>query len=100
MMGGAIAGIGMALMEEGILDNRYGKWVNNNLADYHVPVHADVPPVEVIFVDKPDPVINPIGTKGMGEVSIVGFAAAIANAVYHATGKRIRQLPITPDKLI
>ena len=100
MMGGAIAGIGMALMEEGILDNRYGKWVNNNLADYHVPVHADVPPVEVIFVDKPDPVINPIGAKGMGEVSIVGFAAAIANAVYHATGKRIRQLPITPDKLI
>ncbi|HVG14109.1 MAG TPA: hypothetical protein VM935_04080, partial [Chitinophagaceae bacterium] len=71
-----------------------------NLADYHVPVHADVPPIECILVDKPDPVLNPIGAKGMGEVSIVGFAAAVANAVYHATGKRIRDLPITPDKLI
>ena len=100
MFGGAVAGIGMALMEEGVIDHRYGKWVNNNLADYHVPVHADVPPIECILVDKPDPVINPIGAKGMGEVSIVGFAAAVANAVYHATGKRIRELPITPDKLI
>lgn len=100
MMGGAIAGIGMALMEEAVIDQRYGKWVNNNLADYHVPVNADVPPIEIILVDKPDPVINPIGAKGMGEVSIVGFAAAVANAVYHATGKRIRELPITPDKLI
>jgi xanthine dehydrogenase YagR molybdenum-binding subunit len=100
MFGGAVAGIGMALMEEGVIDHRYGKWVNNNLADYHVPVHADVPPIECILVDKPDPIINPIGAKGMGEVSIVGFAAAVANAVYHATGKRIRDLPITPDKLI
>ena len=100
MFGGAVAGIGMALMEEGVIDHRYGKWVNNNLADYHVPVHADVPAIECILVDKPDPIINPIGAKGMGEVSIVGFAAAVANAVYHATGKRVRDLPITPDKLI
>jgi xanthine dehydrogenase YagR molybdenum-binding subunit len=100
MFGGAVAGIGMALMEEGVIDQRYGKWINNNLADYHVPVHADVPAIEAILVNKPDPVINPIGAKGMGEVSIVGFASAVVNAVYHATGKRIRQLPITPDKLI
>jgi xanthine dehydrogenase YagR molybdenum-binding subunit len=100
MMGGAVAGIGMALMEEGVIDQRYGKWVNNNLADYHVPVQADVPAIEVILVDKPDPILNPIGAKGMGEVSIVGFAAAVANAVFHATGKRIRHLPITPDKLL
>jgi xanthine dehydrogenase YagR molybdenum-binding subunit len=100
VFGGAVAGIGMALMEEGVIDQRYGKWVNNNFADYHVPVHADVPAIESILVDKPDPFINPIGAKGMGEVSIVGFAAAVANAVYHATGKRIRELPVTPDKLI
>ena len=100
MMGGATAGIGMALMEEAVIDERFGKIINNNLADYHIPVHADVPSIETILVDKPDPIINPIGAKGMGEVSIVGFAAAVANAVYHATGKRIRQLPITPDKLM
>jgi xanthine dehydrogenase YagR molybdenum-binding subunit len=100
MIGGVVAGIGMALTEEGVIDHRYGRWVNNNFADYHVPVHADVPDVEVLFVDKPDPIINPIGAKGMGEVSIVGFAAAITNAVFHATGKRVRDLPITPDKVI
>jgi xanthine dehydrogenase YagR molybdenum-binding subunit len=100
MFGGVVAGIGMALTEEGIIDHRFGRWVNNNLGDYHVPVNADVPPVEVLFVDKPDPIINPIGAKGMGEVSIVGFAAAVANAVFHATGKRIRALPITPDKVL
>jgi len=100
MIGGVVGGIGMALMEEGIIDHRYGRWVNNNFADYHVPVQADVPHIEALFVDKPDPVLNPIGAKGMGEVAIIGFAAAVANAVYHATGKRIRELPITPDKLI
>jgi xanthine dehydrogenase YagR molybdenum-binding subunit len=100
MIGGVVGGIGMALMEEGVIDHRYGRWVNNNFADYHVPVQADVPPIEIIFVNKPDPVINPIGAKGIGEVSLIGFAPAVANAVYHATGKRIRELPITPDKLI
>jgi xanthine dehydrogenase YagR molybdenum-binding subunit len=100
MMGGAIAGLGMALMEEAVIDQRYGALINNSLADYHVPVHGDVPGIEAILVDKPDPVINPIGAKGMGEVSIVGFAAAVANAVFHATGKRIRHLPITTDKLL
>ncbi|MFN2457606.1 MAG: xanthine dehydrogenase family protein molybdopterin-binding subunit, partial [Chitinophagaceae bacterium] len=100
MIGGVVGGIGMALMEEGIVDHRYGRWVNNNFADYHVPVQADVPHIEALFVNKPDPILNPIGAKGMGEIALIGFAAAVANAVYHATGKRIRELPITPDKLI
>lgn len=100
VIGAVTWGIGIALMEEGIVDHRYGRYVNNNLADYHMPVHADMPPVEVYFVDKPDPVIDPMGAKGLGEIGLIGFTAAIANAVYHATGKRIRQLPITPDKLV
>jgi xanthine dehydrogenase YagR molybdenum-binding subunit len=100
VIGGVVGGIGMALMEEGVIDNRYGRWVNNNLADYHVPVQADVPHVEALFVNKPDPILNPIGAKGMGEIALIGFAAAVANAVYHATGRRIRELPITLDKLI
>ena len=100
MIGGAVGGIGMALMEEGVLDNRYGRWINNNFADYHVPVHTDVPHIEALFVNKPDYKLNPVGAKGMGEIALIGFAAAVANAVYHATGKRIRELPITPDKLL
>lgn len=100
MKGGVVGGIGGALMEEGVIDHRYGKWINNNFADYHVPVHSDVPDVEAWFVNKPDPVLNPVGSKGMGEIALIGFAAAVANAVFHATGKRIRKLPITPDKLI
>jgi xanthine dehydrogenase YagR molybdenum-binding subunit len=100
VIGGVVSGIGMALMEEGIIDHRYGRWVNNNFADYHVPVHADVPHIEILFVNKPDPIVNPIGSKGIGEVTMVGFPSAVANAVFHATGKRIRELPITPDKLI
>lgn len=100
VIGGVVSGIGMALTEEGVIDHRYGRWVNNNFADYHVPVHADVPHIDVLFVNKPDPIVNPIGSKGIGEVTMVGFASAVANAVFHATGKRIRELPITPDKLI
>jgi xanthine dehydrogenase YagR molybdenum-binding subunit len=100
MKGGVVGGIGGALMEEGVIDHRYGRWINNNFADYHVPVHADVPAIEAYFVNKPDPVLNPVGSKGMGEIALIGFAAAVANAVYHATGKRIRELPITPDKLL
>lgn len=100
IIGGVVGGIGMALMEEGVIDHRYGRWVNNNFADYHVPVHADVPHIEALFVNKPDPVLNPMGSKGMGEVSMIGFPAAVANAVFHATGKRVRDLPITIDKLI
>jgi xanthine dehydrogenase YagR molybdenum-binding subunit len=100
IVGGAIGGIGMALMEEGVIDHRFGRYVNNNLADYHVPVNADIPQIDALFVNKPDPYINPMGAKGMAEIALIGMAAAVANAVYNATGKRVRDLPITPDKLI
>ncbi|WP_073403293.1 xanthine dehydrogenase family protein molybdopterin-binding subunit [Mucilaginibacter sp. OK098] len=100
IVGGAIGGIGMALMEETVIDHRYGNIVNNNFADYHVPVNADIPQIEALFVNKPDPHINPMGAKGMGEIALIGMAAAVANAVYNATGKRVRELPITPDKLV
>jgi len=99
IIGGVVWGIGMALMEEGVIDHRYGKYVNANFGDYHMASHADVPQVEVLFIDKSDPVTNPMGSKGIGEVSIVGVAAAVANAIFNATGKRVRDLPITPDKL-
>jgi len=100
VMGGMTMGIGMALMEHTVYDPRTGMPVNDNFADYAIPVNADVPPIEVDFVDSPDPVINTLGCRGIGEIGITGVAAAIANAVYHATGKRIRDLPITPDKLL
>ena len=73
--------------------------MNPNIAEYHVPVNADVQDIKVIFVNEPDNIINPLGVKGVGEIGIVGVAAAIANAIYHATGKRVRDLPITLDKL-
>jgi xanthine dehydrogenase YagR molybdenum-binding subunit len=98
--GGTIMGIGMALMEEAVIDHRYGRLVNNNFADYHVPIQADIPQVEALFVNKADQFINPIGAKGMGEIATIGVAAAVASAVYNATGKRVRDLPITPDKVV
>jgi xanthine dehydrogenase YagR molybdenum-binding subunit len=99
IMGGMIWGIGMALHEETLLDHRFGRIMNANYGEYHVPVNADVHDIQVIFVDEPDDIINPLGIKGVGEIGLVGVAAAIANAVYHATGKRVRDLPITLDKL-
>jgi xanthine dehydrogenase YagR molybdenum-binding subunit len=98
--GSVVWGIGLALMEEGIVDHRYGRYVNNNLADYHVPVNADIPEIDVHFIDREDSFLNPLGAKGLGEIALIGFTAAVANAVYHATGKRIRNLPITLDKLL
>ena len=89
----------MALHEETLVDHRFGRVMNANIAEYHVPVNADIADIEVIFVDEPDNIVNPMGIKGVGEIGIVGVAAAVANAVYHATGKRIRDLPITLDKL-
>lgn len=101
LAGGIVWGIGMALTEEAHWDERTGRCVNDNLADYAVAVNADMPPVlEVLWTDKPDPHLNPLGVRGIGEIGITGVAAAIANAVYHATGKRVRDLPITPDKLL
>jgi len=100
VMGGVTMGIGMALMEHTVYDHRTGLPLTANFADYAIPVNADVPEVEVDFIDQPDPVINTLGCRGIGEIGITGVAAAIANAVYHATGKRVRDLPITPDKLL
>jgi xanthine dehydrogenase YagR molybdenum-binding subunit len=99
IMGGVVWGIGMALHEETLIDHNFGRIMNANIADYHVPVNADIYGIEVIFVDEPDAIINPLGIKGLGEIGIVGVASAIANAIYHATGKRVRDLPITLDKL-
>jgi xanthine dehydrogenase YagR molybdenum-binding subunit len=99
IMGGMVWGIGMALHEETLVDHNLGRIMNADIAEYHVPVHADVQDIKVIFVDEPDAIVNPLGVKGVGEIGIVGVAAAIANAVYHATGKRVRDLPITLDKL-
>ena len=99
VMGSVVWGIGMALHEETLVDHRFGRVMNANIAEYHVPVNADVQDIKVIFVDEPDNIVNPMGIKGVGEIGIVGVAAAIANAVYHATGKRVRDLPITLDKL-
>jgi xanthine dehydrogenase YagR molybdenum-binding subunit len=100
IIGSVVGGIGMALHEETLIDHRFGRVMNANIAEYHVPVHADVHDIKVIFVDEPDSIINPLGMKGVGEIGIVGVAAAVANAVYHATGKRVRDLPITLDKLL
>jgi xanthine dehydrogenase YagR molybdenum-binding subunit len=97
---GVIQGIGMALMEETLLDPRTGRVVTRNLADYHVPVCLDVPDIAVRFVGVPDPHMNALGVRGIGEIGITGVAAAVANAVCHATGVRVRNLPITPDKLL
>jgi xanthine dehydrogenase YagR molybdenum-binding subunit len=100
ILGGVVWGIGMALHEETLIDHKFGRIINANIAEYHVPVNADVHDIKVIFVDEPDEMINPLGVKGLGEIGIVGVAAAIANAIYHATGKRVRDLPITLDKLM
>ena len=99
IMGAVVWGIGMALHEETLIDHDLGRIMNANIAEYHVPVNADVHDIEVIFVDEPDALVNPLGIKGVGEIGIVGVAAAIANAIHHATGKRVRDLPITLDKL-
>ena len=98
--GSVVFGIGSALMEETAYDMRYANPVTRTLADYHVPVHLDIPPIEVHFIGKPDFRLSPIGAKGGGEIGVVGVNAAIANAVFNATGKRIRELPLTPDKLL
>jgi xanthine dehydrogenase YagR molybdenum-binding subunit len=100
IIGGVVWGIGMALHEETLIDHKFGRVMNANIAEYHVPVNADVRDIKVIFVDEPDDTVNPLGIKGLGEIGIVGVAAAIANAIYHATGKRVRDLPITVDKVL
>jgi xanthine dehydrogenase YagR molybdenum-binding subunit len=100
LMGGMVWALGMALEERTVRDLRTARAVTRDLVDYHVPVNADVPPIDVIFVDEVDPHVNAIGAKGLGEIGITGGAAAIANAIYHATGKRVRDLPITVEQLL
>ncbi|MFS0491537.1 xanthine dehydrogenase family protein molybdopterin-binding subunit [Leadbetterella byssophila] len=100
MSGAVVGGIGMALMEEAVVDPKAGGWIGDDFAGYHFAVNADAPLIEIEFVNKPDVNINPSGAKGLGEVGIIGAAAAISNAIYHATGKRLRSLPITPDKIL
>ncbi|MGI8494150.1 MAG: xanthine dehydrogenase family protein molybdopterin-binding subunit [Pyrinomonadaceae bacterium] len=99
-IGGVVWGIGMALLEETHIDHRYGRITNPQLADYHVPSNADIHAIDTMFIDEEDKIVNELGIKGMGELGMVGIPAAIANAVFHATGKRIRDLPITLDKLL
>jgi xanthine dehydrogenase YagR molybdenum-binding subunit len=100
IQGGVVWGIGMALLEETLIDPRSGRYVNADLGEYHVPVNADVGTIDVHFVDEKDPYVNPIGVKGAGEIGITGVAASIANAVYHATGKRVRDLPIRLERVL
>ena len=100
LMGGIVWGISLALLEETVIDRRIGRAVNGNLAEYHVPTNADIQDIDVQIVDEDDPHVNPLGAKGIGEIGITGVGAAIANAVYHATGKRVRDLPVTLDKLL
>jgi xanthine dehydrogenase YagR molybdenum-binding subunit len=100
VIGGVVMGLGMALQEEGMVDHHLGRVMNHNLGEYHVPVNADIRDIDVIFVEEHDDKVSPLGVKGLGEIGIVGTAAAITNAVYHATGKRIRNLPVTIDKLL
>lgn len=99
-LGGMVGGIGMALMERTVLDSRDGRLVNAHMADYLVPVNLDIPAIDVLLVEEEDPHVNPLGVKGLGEISLVGMAPAIANAVFHATGKRLRNLPIRIEDML
>jgi xanthine dehydrogenase YagR molybdenum-binding subunit len=100
VLGGVVWGISMALHEDTFMDHGFGRFINHNLSEYHIPVNADIHDIEVIFVEEKDEIASPIGVKGVGEIGIVSVAAAVDNAIFHATGKRVRDLPITPDKLL
>ncbi|GAB3640030.1 hypothetical protein GCM10027423_06660 [Spirosoma arcticum] len=100
VIGGMAWGIGHALQEESAMDHRFGRFMNHNLAEYHVPVFADVHDLDVIFTDEHDDIVNPLGVKGVGEIGLVAMPAAIANAIFHATGKRVHDLPIRLDRLL
>ena len=99
-LGGMTMGLSMALHEQSVMDPRFGDYVNHDFAEYHIATNADVGTIDVTWIDEDDPHLNPMGAKGIGELGITGTAAAIASAVYHATGIRIRDLPITLDKLL
>ena len=99
IIGGVVMGIGMATLEDTVIDSATGRVANATFGDYLIPVNADVPDIDIVFVGEPD-TLSPVGAKGLGEIGTVGVPAAIANAVYHATGRRIRSLPITIDRLM
>jgi xanthine dehydrogenase YagR molybdenum-binding subunit len=98
--GGVVWGVGMALEEETLIDPKTGRYINADLAEYHVPVNADIGEVDVAFIEEPDLHVSTVGAKGVGEIGITGVAASIANAVYHATGKRVRELPIRLERVL
>jgi xanthine dehydrogenase YagR molybdenum-binding subunit len=100
LQGGIVWGVGFALTEETVIDPVYGRTVNENFAEYHVPVNADIGTLDVTVLNIADTKFNPLGARGVGEIGITGAAAAIANAIYNATGKRVREYPITPDKIM
>ncbi|MFP5073234.1 molybdopterin cofactor-binding domain-containing protein, partial [Pseudonocardia nantongensis] len=100
LLGGMTMGLSMALHEQSVLDPRFGHVINHDLANYHITAHADVGTMEAEWIDEEDPYVNPMGSKGIGEIGIVGAAAAIANATYHATGTRIRSVPMTVDDFV
>jgi xanthine dehydrogenase YagR molybdenum-binding subunit len=100
LFGGMIWGMSFALQEEAITDRRSGRIMNANLSEYHIPVNADVPPLDVITVEEHDPHVNALGIKGVGEIGITGSAGAVANAVWHATGVRVRRFPIRIEELL
>jgi xanthine dehydrogenase YagR molybdenum-binding subunit len=100
LIGGIVYGLGMALFEHTSIDPRSGRYVNADLAEYHIPCHADVPDIDVLFVDENDPQVNPLGAKGIGEIGTTGVAAAVANAVYNACGVRVRSLPIRVEDVL
>ena len=100
IIGGVSWGLSMALHEESLRDHASGRIVNRSLGEYHIPVCADIPDIEVIFVETPDTKLNPLGVKGLGEIGLVGTAAAISNAIHNAVGVRMRKLPITPERLL
>ena len=100
VLGGVVWGISMALHEDSVMDDRIARFMNHDLAEYHVPVNADIKDIDVIFVEEHDDIVNPLGVKGLGEIGIVGVAAAVSNAIYHATGKRLRNLPMQLNQLL
>jgi xanthine dehydrogenase YagR molybdenum-binding subunit len=100
VIGGVVWGISQALHEETQADHALGRFMNHNLAEYHIPVNADIEDIEVIFVEQHDPIVSRLGAKGVGEIGIVGVAAAVCNAIFHATGRRVRSTPMTPDKVM
>jgi xanthine dehydrogenase YagR molybdenum-binding subunit len=95
-----IGGIGMAIMERTVLDGRNGRPINAHMADYLVPVNLDTPHIEAHFVDEEDTIVNPLGVKGLGEIALVGMSAAVSNAIHHATGRRVHELPIMIESLL